>query len=276
MARPMSDEGFHEIQLSGKQLVFLFMATTVVSVVIFLCGVLVGRGAGMQSAPRFAAAGDVSPASERPGGSRIDTTSLGGAPGSALAGMGAVEAAEIETADAEEIEETAGQDGKAELTYHDRLEADEDPPVETLETSPPAAERVVESRPSSVADRPAARPPAAAASPTGTRAAPPPAPARSSAASPRATGPAAASGSSPAPSDGYAVQVAALRNRTQAEAIVARLSGRGYPAYVLGPDPGAPARIYRVRVGSYPDRREAQQIVRRLETEEKLKPWITR
>ena len=37
------DDGFHEIQLSGKQLVFLFMATTVVSVVIFLCGVLVGR-----------------------------------------------------------------------------------------------------------------------------------------------------------------------------------------------------------------------------------------
>ena len=38
------EDGFHEIQLSGKQLVFLFMATTVVSVVIFLCGVLVGRG----------------------------------------------------------------------------------------------------------------------------------------------------------------------------------------------------------------------------------------
>ena len=29
----MSDEGFHEIQLNGKQLVFLFMAATVVSVV---------------------------------------------------------------------------------------------------------------------------------------------------------------------------------------------------------------------------------------------------
>ena len=40
---PAQDEGFHEIQLNGKQLVFLFMAATVVSVVIFLCGVLVGR-----------------------------------------------------------------------------------------------------------------------------------------------------------------------------------------------------------------------------------------
>ena len=39
-----NDDGFREIQLNGKQLVFLFMAATVVSVVIFLCGVLVGRG----------------------------------------------------------------------------------------------------------------------------------------------------------------------------------------------------------------------------------------
>ena len=44
MAHDIHDDGFHEIQLSGKQLVFLFMATTVVSIVIFLCGVLVGRG----------------------------------------------------------------------------------------------------------------------------------------------------------------------------------------------------------------------------------------
>ncbi len=42
--RENDDDGFHEIQLSGKQLVFLCMATTVVSIVIFLCGVLVGRG----------------------------------------------------------------------------------------------------------------------------------------------------------------------------------------------------------------------------------------
>jgi DedD protein len=44
LSHDAGDDGFHEIQLSGKQLVFLFMATTVVSVVIFLCGVLVGRG----------------------------------------------------------------------------------------------------------------------------------------------------------------------------------------------------------------------------------------
>ena len=41
----MSDDGIHEISLTGKILVFIFMATTVLLVVTFLLGVLVGRGA---------------------------------------------------------------------------------------------------------------------------------------------------------------------------------------------------------------------------------------
>ncbi len=69
----MSDEGFREIQLNGKQLIFLFMAVTVVLVVTFLFGVLVGRGvregAGaaevvsneIASDPGFAPAPDTAP-----------------------------------------------------------------------------------------------------------------------------------------------------------------------------------------------------------------------
>ena len=45
LSHDTAEDGFHEIQLSGKQLVFLFMVTTSVLVVVFLCGVLVGRGA---------------------------------------------------------------------------------------------------------------------------------------------------------------------------------------------------------------------------------------
>lgn len=57
MADPIHDQaedGFHEIQLSGKQLVFLFMATTVISVIIFICGVLVGRRVAAQDLGREA------------------------------------------------------------------------------------------------------------------------------------------------------------------------------------------------------------------------------
>ena len=50
----MTDEGLREIQLDGKQLVFLFMAATVVAVVIFLCGVMVGRGVPARAEARAA------------------------------------------------------------------------------------------------------------------------------------------------------------------------------------------------------------------------------
>ena len=50
----MSDEGFREIQLNGKQLIFLFMAVTVVLVVTFLFGVLTGRGVRQGAATEIA------------------------------------------------------------------------------------------------------------------------------------------------------------------------------------------------------------------------------
>ena len=46
----MTDQTFREIQLSGKQLVFAFMASVVVLVAAFLLGVSVGRGV-RQSVP---------------------------------------------------------------------------------------------------------------------------------------------------------------------------------------------------------------------------------
>lgn len=64
-----SEDGFHEIQLSGKQLVFLFMSTTVVLVVTFLCGVLVGRNVrtDRETEPPVDAAAVVAPADEENG-----------------------------------------------------------------------------------------------------------------------------------------------------------------------------------------------------------------
>jgi hypothetical protein len=34
--------------------------------------------------------------------------------------------------------------------------------------------------------------------------------------------------------------------------------------------------VFRVRVGKYEDRKEAETIAKRLEKEEQFKPWITR
>ena len=51
----MADESFREIQLSGKQLIALFMAAAVVLIVTFLSGVLVGRGVRSQQEPAISA-----------------------------------------------------------------------------------------------------------------------------------------------------------------------------------------------------------------------------
>lgn len=78
-----SDEAVREINLSGKQLVFLFMAVTVFSVGIFLCGVLVGRGvqAGTPTAvttPVPDETADLPPAEIAPGAAPSGPTKVSG------------------------------------------------------------------------------------------------------------------------------------------------------------------------------------------------------
>ena len=249
----MSDEQFREIQLNGKQLVFLFMAATVVSVVIFLCGVLVGRGVRAQTETTAEAAA-VAPGPGAPPGAMAEAatpdvpTTVPPAP--------AVSAKE------------AGQ----QLTYYDRLEA---------KTPPPDKLKPVDGVPPSGA-APAASPPvpAKAVAPAKTQApAAPPVPKALPQAKP-ASAPvhahdAVAAELAPPAGAGYAVQVAALRDRGEAESVARRLLHKGYKAYVVAPAGGRPA-VFRVRVGKFRTRREAQVIAARLQKEEKFKPWITR
>ena len=169
MASTTTDDGFHEIQLNGKQLVFLFMAVTVVSVVIFLCGVLVGRGVRTErvsTEPEAAVApvADATPAPPPPAAVGAPT---GGAPATA--------------------NET--------LTYANRLGSD--PPKEQLSPPTPAAQ---------AAPAPAAPPPAPAVANN------PPAkdgPAKPAPAAAPSGPPVAAEPAGP----GFAIQLAALRQR---------------------------------------------------------------
>ena len=213
------EEGFHEIQLSGKQLVFLFMATTVVSVVIFLCGVLVGRGVRAEK-------GEAAPASP-------DTVAAAApAPPTDVPAPPAEPAAKPQAAD--------------ELSYHNRLGGEQ-----------PAQEKL---------KAPAAAPPAETPAPAPAPVVPAPAPPVTAATTPV---PAGAAG-------GYSVQVAALRERGEADSIVKRLTAKGYPAYVVAPAAGEPTAVFRVRVGKYQNRREAEQMSRRLASEEQFKPFVRR
>jgi cell division septation protein DedD len=212
-----TDEGFHEIQLNGKQLVFLIMAITVVSVVIFLLGVLVGRGVLAARGP-------------------IDAVEQAAQAASAPAPTGGAATSTTPT--------TAGET----LSYAGRLNAPQ-PATEALKADPPPT---VRESPPPAASEPAPAPAPAAAAPA-----------------PRPAEPAEPAG------NGYAIQVAALAKLQEAEAIAARLNSKGYSAYVVSPTAGAPS-VFRVRVGKFKDRREADTVAARLQKEEQFKPWIVR
>jgi cell division septation protein DedD len=70
------------------------------------------------------------------------------------------------------------------------------------------------------------------------------------------------------------VQVAAVKLRSEADTIARRLNGKGYPTFITMSN-GA-VQMFRVRVGKYSDRREAEAIAGRLAKEEQFKPWVTR
>lgn len=223
----MSDEGFHEIQLNGKQLVFLFMAATVVSVVIFLCGVMVGRGVRAER-----------------GEANADTELTA-------------------------VEEAAAAEPSTAATPPPASGEPSAPPPETPAEPPDFEERLTAERPvretlRSEPERTAERRPAAgreARPEPKTKPEPKPAP--------------EAESRNAAASGGFAVQLAALRDRSEADAIVKRLAAKGYPAYVQNPLPGRPA-VYRVQVGRYKTRDEAEAVAARLKREEQFSPWIIR
>lgn len=68
------------------------------------------------------------------------------------------------------------------------------------------------------------------------------------------------------------IQVGAFKDRAAADAIVKRLKGKGYSAYLVPVTEG----LFNVRVGSFTDREDAERIVAKLETQEKFKPFIVK
>jgi cell division septation protein DedD len=72
----------------------------------------------------------------------------------------------------------------------------------------------------------------------------------------------------------WVIQIHVLRDRTAANGIVRRLVAKGYPAFLVAAGP--PTGSYKVQVGRYKDRDEAQKVIERLKKEEQFNPWITR
>lgn len=198
------------------------MAATVISVVIFLLGVLVGRGARAELGATVASAGaDASPP-------ELTAAQPATTPTPAPAGSDPTAAAPPPAVD--------------DLSYFNRLEK-QSPAPEQLKQSSGRPPRGATETPASAAAKTPAAPPAASAS-------------------------------TDAAGRPWAVQVAALNVRAEAEAVAKRLASKGYAAYVVPPADGA--AVYRVRVGKFSTHDEAEPLKSKLEKEEQFKPWITR
>lgn len=252
----MSDEGFREIQLNGKQLVFMFMAVTVVLVVTFLFGVLVGRGVREGTETAEIASAEVAP---DPG----LAPATDNAPPASPAGSPASQPPAAHPAE--------------ELSYAERLLRDT-PPEENLKSTPPAAPQR-SAAPAPVVHEPVTeKPPAPRPVPTER----PPAPAPAAPA-PRAPvvsavpAPTVAAQTADPSGPGFAVQVAAYRDRREADSLAKQLTAKGYPAFVMDPVKGTSTALFRVRVGKYKTLKDAEAVEARLQTAEQFtNAWIAR
>ena len=227
----MADDESRGVHLSDKQVVFAFMAGTVAAVVVFLCGVLVGRGVQGARGPLEDAEMTAAAAQEVSDGAAADAP-----------GAGAV------------LREGSSGVGPDDLSYPARL--GKAPPAEQLKPVPlPAGEAAREIAPPDIPAEPVAQAPAAAGG---------------AAANPAGTAAAAAEAR-------YTVQVAAVTRRDEAEAIVKRLKAKAFEAFVLVPDDDDTRGKFRVRIGSFNNKREADMLAERLLREDKrYKPWVTR
>ena len=233
----MSDEQFHEFHLDGKQMVFLFMASTVMAVVIFLCGVMVGRGVR-----------------ENKAGEPVEKTA-------AVLDDAATSPLNVEGAEA------TAPDGPEDLTYPERLNSP---------TAPTERLRDTESR-GKVADPPAiieepvhaeakVDPPAAVkvAAPPGSKVDKP--------AAAKVDAPAPSAKYREPNGSGFAVQVMSGLQQKDAEAEAASLASKGYKSF-LTPNDGKPG--FRVRIGKYKTKKEADTVRNKLRKVPKYRgAWV--
>jgi cell division septation protein DedD len=239
----MPDHEVREIQLNGKQLVFMFMAATVVSVVIFLSGVMVGRGVRLPEAGVLAAGADPV----------VDPTAPLDAPSPRIA-----------------LTDPAPAPAQEKLTYAEHLEAPvaPDEPLKPAEPRPTAAPPVA----------PAAAEKAAVTkvvSPRETKETTRQAPAAEKA-SPKPEPVAANKSFAEPPGRGWVAQVQTFGSMSDAEALAGRLKAKGYRTFVTLNESGPASARYRVRIGKYPTRNEAAAVGQKLQREERFEPWVTR
>jgi cell division septation protein DedD len=215
-----AEDGFHEIQLSGKQLVFLFMITTVILVITFLSGVLVGRSVGTEDrVPDETVVATGEPDDSIDLSEPTPSQPLGAHDDLKRESPGGIKPPEPTPPPPDPVPETPVPEQKPEPEQ--TPESKPEPKVEPLKPqSKPAADVPTSGRPGT-----------------------------------------------------WFLQVSALSTRSAAADMVRSLAGKGYPAYLQEPQGDA---LYRVRIGRYRDRGEADRVAARLKRQENFAADVRR
>jgi DedD protein len=258
----------YEVRVGRREALALAAALAAMTAVVFGAGILVGRGMGR-------------PAAAPP------------AVGSPALGAAVAMPRKSEPPPADPAPKTAAARAEERLTFYKTLTS----PTTDL---PPVGKPTIEEHLVPREELPAVAPPEAPAPAPGLRPAPAPSAARpaperripvaraepspariAGRAAPRAAvpppppRPAAVAPPGPEPGDQWTVQVSAFRSRALADELRARLAARGFDAYVLASATEEGRPRYRVRVGAYPTRTEAERVAAELRTERGLNPLVT-
>jgi cell division septation protein DedD len=241
----------HEFRFGTRELVVLGVVFGLVAGLVFAGGVLVGRE---MARGKRAAKVEVMPDAPR-----ADADGRGG---EAPAKTAATRAEEKVTFYRTLTAPTTDLPQVGKPTIEERLVPKDEPAAAAPVAPPPAPEA-----PRAAPERRAAKAPEPAPGPRPVRAARAPAarPAPAQVAAPSAGG----------DGEAWTVQVSAFRSRALAEELRSRLAARGFDAHVFPSltEDGRPR--YRVRVGAYAARGDAERVAAELRSERGLNPLVT-
>ena len=240
--RDYEEKSYYEIQLDNKQLILVFLAGVTVCVLVFILGMMVGKG---RKEAEFAAASRTEKEVVRP---EPDLTPP-------------QEIQEVKPVTKKQKDENKKKEASAEPSqedpeYYGLDKIDEKPLVKDPAKQPKEEKKVADKEPEK---KVAAETQKAKTEPK------------------IETEPKAESETEPQPTlkEGgrYTVQVMATSSKTKAEQQLSTLQSKGYTAFMKEEKAGE-ASVFKVRVGEFSDKDSARKIATKLKQELQLESWV--
>ncbi|HSP06988.1 MAG TPA: SPOR domain-containing protein [Acidobacteriota bacterium] len=243
--RDYEEKSYYEIQLDNKQLILVFLAGVTVCVLVFILGVMVGKGkkeAEMVSASR----NEITPVKPQPDLSQPQEIQPAAEQAKTPADQGTHKNKKGEPAGQQQVAATQPSKGDG-MVYDDLDKTDKEAPLTPKPQPAAPAKQTTADALKDVASK-TQEPPAETAPPDnnaskngGTR---------------------------------YTVQVMATGSKEKAEQQLNYLKSKGYTAFMSEETTGSGSNVYKVRVGKFADSESAKKIATRLKEELKLETWV--